>query len=127
MRALTLIFPLLLAAPLAQAQSSTVYQWKDANGVTQYSERPPSGGQADMRRISHRGAVSSEVQSAPANTETASCLAARKNLEMLSGSGPIGRDSDGDGVADAALTAAERQAEQTLAEAAIGVHCSKAG
>lgn len=123
MRALTLIVPLLLAPALAQAQSSTVYQWKDANGVTQYSERPPAGRQAEMRRIGHRGAVSNEVQAAASSAAPANCVAARKNLELLSGSGPIGRDSDGDGVPDVALTAAERQAERTMSEASVKAYC----
>jgi hypothetical protein len=123
MRALTLIVPLLLATSLAQAQSNTVYQWKDANGVTQYSERPPTGRQAEMRRISHRGAVSSEMQPAAASAEPANCVAARKNLEMLAGNGPIGRDSNGDGVPDVALTAAERQSEKTMSEASVKAYC----
>lgn len=127
MRALTLILPLLLATPLAQAQSSTVYQWKDANGVTQYSERPPRGGQADMRRITHRGVVSSEIQSPPASTEPANCVAARKNLELLSSDGPVGTDKDGDGVADAVMSAADRQAGKVMAEAGIKAYCENAG
>ncbi len=121
MRLLILTLPLLLASGLAQAQSSTVYQWKDSNGVTQYSERPPVGRQADMRRIGHRGAVSQEV--APAATLPPACVNARKNAELLAGTGPIGRDTDGDGVPDTALTADERAAEKARAEADVANYC----
>lgn len=124
MRALTLIVPLLLAAGLAQAQSSTVYQWKDSNGVTQYSERPPVGRQAEMRRIGQRGAVSQET--VPATTLPPACVNARKNLDMLNGSGPIGRDTDGDGVPDTALTSEERASEKARAEADVSSYCPAA-
>ena len=125
MRALTLIIPLLLAAPLVQAQSSTVYQWKDANGVTQYSERPPTNREVESRRISHRGDIG-EAQ--PAVTrEAPACTSARSNLAMLNGSGPIGRDTDGDGVPDTPLTAEQRETEKRQAEKDVASFCPSAG
>lgn len=123
MRALTLTLPLLLVASLAQAQSSTVYQWKDANGVTQYSERPPTGRSAESRRISHRGDIMAEAPAEQVPQESQNCLTARKNLEILNGSNPISRDSDGDGKADKTLSDSEREAEKTLAQATIGTQC----
>lgn len=122
MRAFLLIAPLLLATGLAQAQTSTVYQWKDSNGVTQYSERPPVGRQAEMRRIGQRGAVSHDAAPA-AQTPPPACVNARKNLDLLNGSGPIGRDTDGDGVPDTALTAEQRAAEKARAEADVASYC----
>jgi hypothetical protein len=121
MRALTLIVPLLLAASLAQAQSSTVYQWKDANGVTQYSERPPQGRQAESRRISHRGSVGEAVPAA--TREAPACTSARSNLALLQGSGPVGRDSDGDGVPDTALSTEERASARQQAEKDVANFC----
>jgi hypothetical protein len=125
MRALTLTLPLLLVAALAQAQSSTVYQWKDANGVTQYSERPPTGRQAESRRISHRGDVMAGEAVEQAAPESANCLTARKNLEMLDGTRAISRDSDGDGKPDAVLSDSQREAERQLAQATITSQCKQ--
>lgn len=122
MRALTLTLPLLLVASLAQAQSSTVYQWKDANGVTQYSERPPTGRQAESRRISHRGDIGEAVP-ATAQTEAPACTSARSNLALLNGSGPIGRDTDNDGVPDTPLSTEQRQAEKQQAEKDVSTFC----
>ena len=42
MRALSRLSALLLLAS-ATASAGNVYKWKDANGVTQYSEKPPTG------------------------------------------------------------------------------------
>ena len=126
MRALTLTLPLLLVAALAQAQSSTVYQWKDANGVTQYSERPPTGGKAESRRISHRGDIGEAVPATTAS-EAPACTSARANLALLNGSGPIGRDTNGDGVPDTALTAEQRQTEKQQAEKDVSSFCPSAG
>lgn len=125
MRALTLSLPLLLIASLAQAQSSTVYQWKDANGVTQYSERPPSGRQVESRRITHRGDVG---EAAPTSvTEAPACTSARSNLALLNGSGPIGRDTNNDGIPDTPLSAEQRQAEKQQAEKDVASFCPSAG
>ena len=49
---------LLLAAGLcasATATATNVYQWKDAKGVTHYSDKPPAGEQFQERRIDPRG------------------------------------------------------------------------
>ena len=111
------------------AVSGELYQWKDANGVTHYSDAPPPAG-ADYknRTISNRGsaAIATEKTEAPAgsSTETSQCTTARGNLALLQGEGPVGTDADGDGKPDAAFTADERAAQAQLAEAAIKVHCN---
>lgn len=44
MRLLTRLAPTLLVLTLTSVATATeVYRWKDANGITQYGERPPEG------------------------------------------------------------------------------------
>ena len=117
----------LLALPAAAQE---LYQWKDANGVTHYSDTPPpAGADHSVRYISHSGAASRATSATveEAATESESCLAARNNLAMLRSDGPIGTDTDGDGVADTELDPAQRHAQLQLAEASIRVHCAQAG
>ena len=52
---------------LSTAASATeVYRWKDANGVTQYGERPPEGTQAE--RVALRAEPSVAPAPEPAST-----------------------------------------------------------
>lgn len=60
--ALLLCFALL--GPSTEAAATEVYRWKDANGVTQYGERPPEGVQAQ------RVALRAEPSVAPAPPAT---------------------------------------------------------
>lgn len=124
---------LILAAVLATgllalpAAAQELYQWKDANGVTHYSDTPPpAGSEHSVRYIRQNGAAtsaSSSVEEGPAESDA--CLAARNNLEMLRGEGPVGEDTDGDGIADNELDASQREAQLQLAEAAMRVHCAQ--
>ena len=128
MRVLPLILPLSLLLVLGSTQAqqrSTVYQWTDAKGVTQYSETPPTKGQAAMRRITARDGVAPQSsQPAPLSTD---CTAARSNLELLNSGVTISKDTDGDGRLDTALTAQEREDQKQLATAAARVHCPAEG
>ncbi|WP_367345049.1 DUF4124 domain-containing protein [Stenotrophomonas bentonitica] len=123
MRALPLVCCLLLVS--ATASAGTVYKWKDANGVTQYSEKPPTGQKAEQRQIQSRdpGAVAA-APAAPA--ESTDCTNARNNLTLLNGKGDVMQDSDGDGKPDKALDADQRTAQKGLAEAAIKAYCKPA-
>ncbi|MGH8084234.1 MAG: DUF4124 domain-containing protein [Lysobacter sp.] len=107
------------------AVSGELYQWKDANGVTHYSDAPPPAG-ADYknRTISNRGSAAIATDKAEAPAESSQCTTARGNLALLQGEGPVGTDADSDGKPDAAFTADERAAQTQLAEAAIKVHCN---
>lgn len=120
MRALPLLC-LLLSASFA-AQAAKVYQWKDANGVTHYSERPPAGQEVASRTISNQGNTG-PVATEPKSTESQGCLDARRNLELLSGGGQVMQDTDGDGKPDKALSEDERAAQKNLAEAATKAYC----
>lgn len=124
--------PLLALALLAlalPAAAGKLYQWKDARGVTHYSDAPPPAG-ADYtnRAISQRGAAGTEQPDAATAAPVANpaCTTARANLTLLDGQGPVGIDTDGDGKADSEMDPAQRAAQRQLAEAAIAVHCTPA-
>ena len=112
----------LLLLTSATAVAGPLYKWKDANGVTQYSERPPEGRKYETRRITSNG--DPVVEAAPTETEQSpQCTSARDNLKLLSGNGPVMQDTDGDGKPDTALDDSQRAAQKQLAEAAAAVYC----
>ena len=125
MRLLPRICLLLVCGAFASggAMATNLYQWKDANGVTHSSDKPPAGRQYDVRRIANLGPVV-ETAGDTAPAENASCITARKNLSLLAGDAPVQEDTDGDGKADRTLSAEERAAQKTLAEAMVTAHCS---
>ena len=122
MRALTCLACLLLAAT---AHAAEVYKWKDANGVTHYSETPPARGKAFETRQQARepGAA---APAATAEPVSAQCTTARANQTLLAGSGPLMQDTDDDGKPDAPLAEADRANQRTLAEAAVKAWCPPA-
>lgn len=122
MRLTSLTAGLLLLA-CASAHADTVYKWKDANGVTQYSEHPPKGQKFETRRITHSGASIPVTEEASASSESPQCTDARRNLELLAGKAPVMQDTDGDGKADAALDAGQRESQKNLADAAVKAYC----
>ncbi|WP_315389019.1 DUF4124 domain-containing protein [uncultured Stenotrophomonas sp.] len=125
MRALPLMCCLLLVS--ATASAGNVYKWKDANGVTQYSEKPPTGQKAEQRQIQNRDPAAGPVTAkAAAPAESTDCTNARNNLTLLNGKGEVMQDTDGDGKPDKALDADQRTAQKGLAEAAIKAYCKPA-
>lgn len=134
-------FACLLLAGTALAQSGKVYQWKDASGVTHYSDEPPPKGQYASREVAgdHSQAPAADPTPAavPAATTTASaskgeqvamanCAIARGNLERLKAGGDIGVDADGDGQPDAPLDADAVARQTELAQANINRYCGSA-
>lgn len=117
---------LLLLSTAATASAANLYKWKDANGVTQYSERPPAGKQYETRRITASGASVAEPEAAAEAGESEQCLGARKNLELLNGSGPVSHGVGADGKPGAPLDDAQRAAQKQLAEAVAAVYCKPA-
>lgn len=104
------------------AQSgSGVYKWKDAKGVTHYSDSPPPTGRY--------GSVlpnASARMAAPAKPDPR-CATARTNVERLKSSrSDIGLDANGDGKPDAVMTAEQRAAQLRNAEAAEREYCKPA-
>ena len=117
---------LLLAALLVAclpALTGEVYQWKDANGVTHYSDAPPAGQNYKNRNIHTSNPTVARQDGDAAPVVNAQCASARANLAQLESGTPVGIDEDGDGKADGTLDEAQRAAQKQLAEAAIQVHC----
>ena len=112
-----------LAAALAPASVSaqTVYKWKDARGVTHYSERPPASGrytQQDGQRDPAAAQPASKADKKAA-TPDPRCNTARGNLATLQGKAAVQIDSDGDGKPDRTLTDAERANQAELARSTL--------
>ena len=108
-----------LASSQASAQSSGVYKWKDAKGVTHYSDRPPPGQAYDSVEANAAARVKAPAKEDPR------CTTARQNLERLkSGGADIGLDADGDGKPDGPLTAEQRAQQQTKAEIVARSFCT---
>lgn len=114
-----------LATSSAQETAREVYQWKDAKGVTHYSQTPPTSGNYKQRVITH-SQVPAPV--ATATTETAAenpqCAVAKRNIAALDSERPVGQDADGDGQPDATMTDEQRASQRSLAEAAIKAYCT---
>ncbi len=121
-----LILSALLASPLACAQS--LYQWKDAQGVTHYSDVPPpksnlEGKQINAADAQARGTAPATAQAAPA--ENAQCASARLNQKILANAAPV-RQMGADGKPGAVLSDSERVGQRDLAEAAVKAYCTPA-
>ena len=120
---LALVFSASASAALA---ADEVYQWKDANGVTHYSQTPPQGVSYKSRTIYHR--PPSDVAGATAATaESSSCTNARKNIELLQSGMKLQMDSDGDGAPDRDLADAERQEQLEMAQLVMRTSCEQGG
>lgn len=111
-----------LAAALAPASvcAQTVYKWKDARGVTHYSERPPASGrysQQDGKRdpVSTQPAAKADQAAKP----DPRCNSARSNLATLQGKAAVQMDTDGDGKLDRTLNDAERANQVELARSTL--------
>lgn len=112
------------AAPAVFA-SGEVYQWKDANGVTHYSQTPPPQGKFQARSIYHRERVTDSLTTASADTsESPQCSTARKNIELLQSGAKLKMDSDGDGKADRDLSDSDRDKQLQIAQTVSRVNCS---
>lgn len=125
----TLALAAVLASGIAPATAQTVYKWKDARGVTHYSERPPASGD-----YSTRDEVRDPVATAAAAPGEASgqagpdprCTTARNNLATLQGQNAVQMDSDGDGKPDKTLSDAERASQIELARSTLKAYnCSE--
>ena len=105
----------------ACAQTGGVYKWKDARGVTHYSDMPPPAG--------HYGSVQTNAAArvtTPAKVDPR-CTIARSNIQQLnSGNADIGLDANRDGKPDAPLLPAMRADQLRMAEAAARNFCTPA-
>jgi hypothetical protein len=115
-------------ATASTVQAQQVYQWKDKNGVTHYSDSPPPNQTTQNRRINQYGAAATDTpQPAGKPVENTQCTTARANLQMLASTkGPIQQDTDGDGKPDVTLDDTGRENQRNLAEAAVKAYCTPA-
>ena len=119
-RPLVAVLVLSLASATALAEQQRVYQWKDANGVTHYTDTPPPQTHKS-RDIDDRG-TPAEAPKAKVE-ESRQCLDARATLQALQVGQAVGIDTDGDGKADRNLTADERASQVELNHAAVKAYC----
>jgi len=112
----------LLAA--SAVHGGEVYQWKDANGVTHYSQTPPPAGSFQQRQITgtDRARSASPAAPVPAASGDPRCATARANLAALGSGRPVHEAGD-DGQPGRALNDAERASQLELANAAIRAYC----
>lgn len=120
--ALVAALALAVASGSAAAQSTggQLYQWKDARGVTHYSETPPARGAYQTRTVHNRAAtpVATAVPAAAADPNP-SCTRARANLTLLRSDQPVRLAGS-----ETPITDAQRKAQTELAEASIRAHCT---
>ncbi|MDR7194337.1 DUF4124 domain-containing protein [Luteimonas terrae] len=122
---------LVAAAPLA---ASEVYSWKDARGVTHYSQTPPPAGtRFEVRNMQGTAAASTPTTPAPAAAAAAGatnadgagdstqCELARTNVAALRGEGAV-QQLDADGT-PRELGSNERADQLALSEAAVRAYC----
>lgn len=109
----------------APAVAGEVYQWKDANGVTHYSETPPPKGTYKQRSISSGGQAQAPMTTAAvAPVEDAQCTTARKNLALLQGKARLQVDTDGDGKPETPMSESDRANQLELAQATLKANCT---
>ena len=99
-----------------------MYQWKDAKGVTHYSDAPPPG-QKGVKNREVEDAAPAAPQQVALTPEEANCATARKNLERLKGDQPVGLDANGDGKPDTQMSAEERTKQVQRTEWVLANHC----
>lgn len=106
------------------ASAAEVYQWKDASGVTHYSQTPPPKGSYQQRQITSSGAGAAQATApqATAAVDNPNCATARANVAALSGGRPV-REAGEDGQPGRALNDAERASQLELANAAVKAYC----
>ncbi|HYM87154.1 MAG TPA: DUF4124 domain-containing protein [Pseudoxanthomonas sp.] len=114
---------LLLASACTPAFAQKVYQWKDAKGVTHYSDSPPPGQQVKDRRIDNRGEAITSSKAAGTSVESPQCTTAKLNLQLLAGTAAVQQDTDGDGKPDKVLSSDDRANQRELASASVKAYC----
>ena len=135
------------AFAVAIAQAQTVYTWKDAKGVTHYSDAPPpkAATRQEVKTVpiapapaapatipttppaaattTARATTTAAQAAREAAATNARCSQARANLAALQGSAPVGPDTNGDGKPDSTLGAEDRAKQAAAMQAAIQRDC----
>ena len=119
----TASFVLLLTATSAVA--SDLYKWKDNNGVSHYSENPPTSQTQAFQAFviqNPKPPTSSNTPDKPVSQSPA-CINARHNLQLLRENSKVMIDNDGDGKSETPLNAEQRAQQTALAEEAMRASC----
>jgi len=123
----------LLAVAALPLSASEVYSWKDARGVTHYSQTPPPAGtRFEVRNVRNDGATAAATPAAApaaaapttaaADSNAASqCDVARANIAALEDAAPV-QQVGADGT-PRELDAQARSAQLELARAAARAYC----
>lgn len=129
MRPLPLCCSLVMAfATLPAMAQDRVYQWKDTNGVSHYSQNPPPGHAYQERVVDVVDPATPASATAAVPAESPQCTQARSNLKLLDGNNAtLLMDSDKDGKPDKPLDTAERDRQRNLARQLIQRQCKPAG
>jgi hypothetical protein len=123
MRAPILVPILVLVLASATAQAAGIYQWKDAKGVTHYTDTPPPDSGYRQRNIYHPDSDAPlGANKAPAESQT--CTTARQNIAKLQNSQTVQMDTDGDGKPDKTLDDRGRANQLALAQAMVNASCT---
>jgi Domain of unknown function (DUF4124) len=121
----SLIVTALTVGVAPAAFAGEVYQWKDANGVTHYSQTPPAQGKFQTRSIYQRErATNDQAAATGAPAESPQCTTARKNIDLLMSGAKLQMDSDGDGKPDRDLSDSDREKQLQIAQTVSRVNCS---
>ena len=115
----------LIVASAVHAQAARVYQWKDAKGVSHYSDHPPPV-EATKRKMAGDSHGLAAPQASAKPVENPQCITARSNLAILGSGSAVQQDTDGDGKPDVTLDESGRANQKALAEAAVKAYCKPA-
>ena len=115
-----LLVPVLASAT---AQAAGIYQWKDAKGVSHYTDTPPPDSQYKQRNIYNPESDAPQAANKGPG-ENPTCATARNNIALLNSKQNIQIDSDGDGKPDKALDDQGRANQLALAQATLAASCS---
>lgn len=117
-----LLAVLLSTAALADAQTTKIYQWKDAKGVSHFTDTPPPPeAKATNRNIASKGGDAPPPAQAKVS-ESPQCTQSRYNLQVLSSGAPVQEGVDANGKPKL-LSADERASRKALAESGVANFC----
>jgi hypothetical protein len=121
MRLLMLMLLVVIALPAAGQQ---LYRWKDENGVTHYTDSPPTGTSYETREIvpDPDPPVAAAPPAASPAAPSERCLQARANLQVFDTSEGISMDTDGDGIEEE-LVGEVREREHQRARELVQAEC----
>ncbi|MFA4615791.1 DUF4124 domain-containing protein, partial [Xanthomonas perforans] len=86
----------------------------------------PPAPRKEARELAARSGAAAIAAAETAAPESADCLTARRNLELLSGKGEVSMAAGADGKPGAVLDQEARATQRNLADAAVKAYCKPA-